>query len=427
MAGSPFASMWADLHPVGRDSGTGGYRRFAWTREDATLREWFVAEAHARGLDVVEDRVGNQVAWWGDVDAHVAATGQGGVVTGSHLDSVPDGGAFDGPLGVVSGFAAVDALRTKGVTPARPLAVANFVDEEGARFGVACAGSRVLSGAMTAERALGLTDVDGVSMAEALRASGRDPQAYGADKEALRRIGAFVELHVEQGQALGDADRLARLRLDEASAGSDAWGGAVAAGTSIHPHGRWRIDLPGVANHAGTTALPDRSDAMLLAAEVTLAVRAAAQRHGCVATVGRLEVTPNGINAIASHVRLWLDARGADTSAVRATVAEVSSRVADLGGQVAGQSWTDDTPFTADLTSRVHAAVRGGQDVPLLSTGAGHDAGVLATAGVPSAMLFVRNPTGISHSPQEFAEEADCHTGVEALTAVLADLVAVET
>ncbi|WP_338752440.1 allantoate amidohydrolase [Janibacter alittae] len=415
--------MWSDLLPIGRDDGTGGYRRYAWTREDATLREWFVGEAHARGLDVVEDRVGNQYAWWGDVDAHVAATGQGGVVTGSHLDSVPDGGAFDGPLGVVSGFAAVDALRTKGITPARPVAVANVVDEEGARFGVACAGSRVLTGAMTTERALGLADADGVSMAQALRSSGRDPQEYGADEDALRRIGAFVELHVEQGQALGDADRLARLRLDPAPAGSDAWGGAVAVGTSIHPHGRWRIDLPGLADHAGTTALADRSDAMLLAAEVTLAVRAAADRHGCVATVGRVEVTPNGINAIPSHVRLWLDTRGADTAAVRASVAEISARVADLGGRVAEQSWTDDTPFTADLTSRIHTAVRGDRDVPLLSTGAGHDAGVLATAGIPSAMLFVRNPTGVSHSPAEFAEESDCITGVDALTTVLEDLV----
>src|SRR5699024_10652110 len=150
----------SDLQPIGRDRDSGGYHRYAWTAQDATLREWFRAEAAARGLDVVEDRVGNQYAWWGDVDAHLAATGQGGVVTGSHLDSVPDGGAFDGPLGVVSGFAAVDALRAKGVTPTRPLAVANFVDEEGARFGVACAGSRVLSGAMTAERALALTDAD---------------------------------------------------------------------------------------------------------------------------------------------------------------------------------------------------------------------------------------------------------------------------
>ncbi len=420
---STFASMWSDLSGVGRHGGTGGYRRYAWTPEDAVLREWFVAEAGARGLDVVEDRVGNQWAWWGDVDRHLAETGEGGIVTGSHLDSVPDGGAFDGPLGVVSGFAAIDALRAKGVTPARPLAVANFVDEEGARFGVACAGSRVLTGALAPERALGLTDPDGTSLAEARRAAGRSVDDYGPDEETLRRVAGFVELHVEQGVALGNPKRLADLRLD-APGGEDSWGGAVAVGTAIHPHGRWRIDLPGVANHAGTTALGDRSDAMLLAAEITLAVREAARAHGCVATVGRLEVTPNGINAIPSHVRLWLDARGPSEAQVHRTVEQVSARVADLGGTVAEQSWTGETPFTDALTSRIHQALRSdGESPPLLSTGAGHDAGVLATAGVPSAMLFVRNPTGVSHSPAEHADEADCLTGIEALTAVLEDLV----
>lgn len=184
--------MWRDLTPIGRDASSGGYRRFAWTREDATLREWFAAEAEHRGLDLTVDRVGNQWAWWGDPDAALAA-GRPGVVTGSHLDSVPDGGAFDGPLGVVSALAAVDALRDSGFEPERPIGVVNFVDEEGARFGVACAGSRVLTGAMTADRARSLTDGEGISMAEALSASGRDPHELGPDAESVRRIGTFVE------------------------------------------------------------------------------------------------------------------------------------------------------------------------------------------------------------------------------------------
>lgn len=398
-----FAGMWAELIPVGRDTTSGGYRRYAWTSEDASLREWFTGQCLARGLDLTEDRVGNQWAWWGDAESAP------GVVTGSHLDSVPDGGAYDGPLGVVSALAAVDALREKGVSPTRPIAVVNFVDEEGARFGVACAGSRVLTGAMTPERALGLTDADGITMAQAWKRSGRDPSTMGPDPEALARVGAFVELHVEQGRALADPAR--EWEMDDP---------AVAVGTSIWPHGRWRIDLPGEANHAGTTALRDRHDAMLAAAEITLAARAAALRHGCVATIGRVEVTPNGINAIPSHVTCWLDARGADEGAVRATVADVAERVETLGGVFAEQSWTADTPFTADLSSRVHTAL--GEATPLLSTGAGHDAGVLATAGIPSAMLFVRNPTGISHSPAEYAESADCLRGVEALATVLTDL-----
>src|SRR5689334_15342411 len=197
--------MWADLQPVGRSRQSGGYRRFAWTREDHDLREWFAGECADRGLDLTEDRMGNQWAWWGDPD-DALARGDKGIVTGSHLDSVPDGGAFDGPLGVVSALAAVDTLRDRGFEPSRPIGIVNFVDEEGARFGVACAGSRVITGAMTARRARSLTDADGTTMAEALKAAGRDPHQIGRDDDTLRRIGSFVELHVEQGRGLIDLD-----------------------------------------------------------------------------------------------------------------------------------------------------------------------------------------------------------------------------
>ena len=139
--------MWHDLESLGLNEDSGGYHRFAWTREDHDLREWFAAECRARGLDLTTDRMGNQWAWWGDPDAAVAA-GDPGVVMGSHLDSVPNGGAFDGPLGVVGPLAAVDRLREDGFHPARPVGVVNFSDEEGARFGVACAGSRVITGAL---------------------------------------------------------------------------------------------------------------------------------------------------------------------------------------------------------------------------------------------------------------------------------------
>lgn len=124
-AARSFDRMWADLAPIGRNPATGGYERFAWTREDHTLREWFAGECGARGLEVVRDRAGNQWAWWGDPDARP------GIVLGSHLDSVADGGAFDGPLGVVSALAALDALRDNGFTPRMPLGIANFADEEG--------------------------------------------------------------------------------------------------------------------------------------------------------------------------------------------------------------------------------------------------------------------------------------------------------
>lgn len=401
-----FDALWSELEPVGRDGSTGGYRRFSWSREDHTLREWFLGECAALGLDVVEDRAGNQWAWWGNPDD---APGEG-IVTGSHLDSVPDGGAFDGPLGVVSSLLAVKALQEKGFEPTKPIAVVNFVDEEGARFGVACAGSRIITGALDADRARSLTDADGITMAEAWQRAGRDPSTLGRDDETLARIGAFVELHVEQGRALID--------LDDAP---------VAVGTDIWPHGRFRADLPGRADHAGTTALGNRDDALLKAASFIESTRGAAASRDrsaeggdrVVATVGKLDVVPGGINAIASHVTAWVDARGSREDDVQAVVAELEERARALGGSWRTESWTPTTAFDAGLIERLNATLG---DVPLLGTGAGHDAGILANHGVPTAMLFVRNPTGTSHSPEEFAERDDCVRGVEALVRVLEDL-----
>src|SRR5471030_676157 len=177
-----FDGMWSAIEPIGHEASTGGYRRYAWTRVDASLREWFAGEVAARGLDLVTDRAGNQWAWWGDPDAAVAA-GRPGVVIGSHLDSVPDGGAFDGPLGVVSALAVIDALKAKGFAPSRPIGVASFVEEEGARFGIACAGSRLITGRLDADKARGLRDADGVTMAEAMSAAGHDTEAVGRDEE----------------------------------------------------------------------------------------------------------------------------------------------------------------------------------------------------------------------------------------------------
>ena len=385
-----FDALWDELLPLGRSSSSGGYRRFAWTPTDLSLREWFAAVAADLGLAVTVDRAGNQWAWWGDPDAGP------GVVAGSHLDSVPDGGAFDGPLGVVSALAAVGALRSRGFVPSRPIGVVNFADEEGARFGVACAGSRLLTGALTAERALALRDVDGVTMESALRTAGRSPESVGRDDETLRRVATFVELHVEQGRGL---------------VGLSA---PVGVASAIWPHGRWRADLAGEANHAGTTQLADRDDPMLAYARLVLAARDAASRHGALATCGKVRVVPNGVNAIASHVTAWIDARAPRAESVRAVIADLAELSA-----VTEESWTDETTFDPGLHSRIAAVLDG---PPMLATGAGHDAGILAGAGIASAMLFVRNPTGVSHSPAEFATRDDCLAGVEALTTVLEEL-----
>lgn len=413
-------SHLADIVAVGRDATSGGYTRLAWTDADLTLREWFIGQASGLGLDVETDRNGNIWAWWGDPAAGDA------IVTGSHLDSVPDGGNYDGPLGIASALTAVAELKLRGVQPRRPLAVACFTDEEGGRFGVACMGSRLAAGVLTPEKALGLRDADGITMDEALRRVGRDPESLGAEPERLARIGAFVELHVEQGRGLIDLHA------------------PVAVGTAILPHGRWRVDITGEPNHAGTTRMADRRDPMLgLARLIDAAHREATERDGSPgpsgsaeprrsgraarATVGKVRCVPNAVNAIPAEVTGWLDARAEDESTLDAMLEAIGRDLLDLPGlqaTIAMESRTPAQHFDPALSSALAAWLG---DAPLLATGAGHDAGVLAEAGVPAAMLFVRNPTGVSHSPGEYAEDADCEVGGLALADALGALLTADT
>jgi N-carbamoyl-L-amino-acid hydrolase len=426
-----FTEMWEELLPIGR-APDGGYRRFAWTAADRECRDWFAEEARTRGLVVERDRNGNLVAWW-DVDgtaggadaagmvrsvAGIVARAMAGdanpgviapqarrdaVLTGSHLDSVPDGGAYDGPLGIVSAFAAIDLLRERDLTPRRPLGVAVFAEEEGARFGVACLGSRLATGAIDPSRARELRDADGVTWAEAMSAEGYDPLEIGPDLALLGSAGCFVELHVEQGRALT---------------------APVGVASAIWPHGRWRFDFTGEGNHAGTTLLGDRRDPMLPFAQTVLAARSAAESLDAVATMGKVRVTPNGVNAIPSSVQAWLDARAPSDAVVRDTVARIRSAAEEAAARegvevgLTEESYTSVVDFPVTLRDRL-VKVLG--DPPVLPTGAGHDAGILS-AHVPTAMLFVRNPTGVSHAPEEHASEPDCLAGVKALADVLEEL-----
>lgn len=394
-----FRTAWRSLAPLGLDESTGGYRRFAWTDTDARLRSWFRDQAGQRDLTVDADRNGNLWAWQG-------APGPGAVLTGSHLDSVPDGGAFDGPLGIVSSLLALDELGRRGAVPTRPIAVVLFGDEEGARFGVACAGSRLLTGALDPDRARALTDVDGVTMAQAMRAAGHDPDSLGPQLELVDGARAYVELHVEQGRTMADG------------------GHPVGVATAIAPHGRWRFTFRGKANHAGTTRLEDRNDPMLPFAAMVLAARECADQADGVATVGRVLVEPNSRNAVPSTVTAWLDCRAPEAHAVRQAVSAIVARARaaadEQGVAIVSQleSWSDAVLFDEQLSLRM-AALLG--DAPRLPSAAGHDAGILAPY-LPTAMLFVRNPDGVSHAPGESASVSDCLAGVVALADVLEEL-----
>jgi N-carbamoyl-L-amino-acid hydrolase len=393
-----FEDMWRTIEPLGRAARSGGYFRQPFASAERELDAWFVEQAGARGLRLETDPFGNRIAWWD--------SGSGtGVVTGSHLDSVLDGGAYDGPLGVVSALAAIEVLRDRGFRPARPIGVSVFVEEEGSRFGLACLGSRLATGATTWQRARALRDRDGVRLDEAMAGLGLDeenPQPWLGSEQ----FGCFVELHVEQGRDLVDR------------------GDAVGVASRIWPHGRYRFDISGEPNHAGTTRMEDRRDPMLTYAMTALAANKQARVAGQRATFGRVDTEPNSTNSVPSAVTAWMDARCESDEALAALVETITRQAEERAERdgtrlaVTAESVSGAVDFDPELARRIAGDHETG-DWPIVPTQAGHDAGILSAHGIPSAMLFVRNPTGVSHSPAEHAEMPDCLAGVDALAETL--------
>lgn len=412
-------ALLRSIDHVGTDPARGGYFRPVYSDAELTLREWFTAEASTRGLDLETDDNGIMWAWW-DVPS---GDRTGALITGSHLDSVPGGGAFDGPLGVASALAAVDVLADRvaagTLTRRRALAVVVFPEEEGSRFGVACLGSRLLTGAISPERALNLKDADGRTFAEVACAHGLVPERMGRDLGALSRMGEIVELHVEQGRG---------INTTEASHHHDHQP-AVAIGSSILGHGRWRFSIHGQGNHAGTTLMSDRADPMVAAAQLVIDIRdIAAKQQDARATIGRLQPIPGGTNVIASRVDLWMDVRHPEDGVVARLIEDIhgsAHRVAAAEGctvELTEESYSGTVHFSPQLSRSLQTSVSRSVTVaPVLATGAGHDAGVLSSH-VPAGMIFVRNPTGISHSPEEFVEDDDAAAGTLALADALEDL-----
>ena len=397
--------LMSEIAAVGTDALRGGYTRPVYSTAELDLRSWFTEQAEKRGLSVETDRNGAIRAWW-DIPGGDRSNS---LVTGSHLDSVPGGGPFDGPLGVASALVAVDILKARMATPPRPLAVVVFPEEEGSRFGVACLGSRLLTGAIDPDKARNLRDPDGSTFADVARANGLDPRHVGKDEQLLGQIGAFVELHVEQGRGLIDLDQ------------------PVAIASSILGHGRWRLSVHGQGNHAGTTLMADRHDPIVSASRMVVAVRDIARKQPHArATVGRLQPVPGGTNVIASRVDFWLDVRHPNDAVTAALVESIhlQARViaAEEGCRVElrEESLSPTVHFDPALQKNLQLAL---PDAPVLDTGAGHDAGVLA-AHVPTAMVFVRNPSGVSHSPEEHVLDEDAETGAETLADALHALMA---
>jgi N-carbamoyl-L-amino-acid hydrolase len=376
-----FVSWFGELAAIGRRET--GWNRLAWSPLEAEARAWFSRTAASIGLGVRQDGAGSLWAVTADAD------GGPWVCAGSHLDTQPDGGAYDGALGVVAALEAVAALIESGAERRHPLAVVAFVDEEGARFRTPTFASLAITGRL---------NIDHV-----LEVMGNAPAIYGVTRESLLasraqldRVRCFLEVHVEQGRSLVDR------------------GLTLGVADVLAPRQRWRVDFDGEANHAGTTAMENRRDALLPAARFVLAVDELARaRRGAVGTVGRLEIGPGSTNSIPGHVAASLDVRALQRSAVDGIVEQLRERFSEARFGI--ESSNEGARFDADLRRRLTEAAEA-REVPAgdLPSYAGHDAGILAPH-VPSAMLFVRNPTGASHTPSEFASEPDCLAATQVL------------
>ncbi|MDR6637007.1 allantoate amidohydrolase [Paenarthrobacter nitroguajacolicus] len=402
---STVTGLLSDMSTIGKDVVRGGYTRPVYSTAELELREWFIDEATQRGLSVEADRNGAIWAWWDTAEKDRTNA----LITGSHLDSVPGGGPFDGPLGIASALVALDILKSRGTNPTRPLAVVVFPEEEGSRFGVACLGSRLMTGAIDPDKARNLRDSGGNTFAAVAKANGLDPRFVGRDDQLLGQIGQFVELHVEQGRGL--------IELDQ----------PIAIASSILGHGRWRLRIHGQGNHAGTTLMAARRDPMVAASRTVVAIRdTALQQAHARATVGRLQPVPGGTNVIASRVDFWLDVRHPDdavTAAVVQSIHQQAQRIAAEEGCVVSLTEESLSPTVHFDTGLLHQLQQALPNAPILDTGAGHDAGILS-AFVPTAMVFVRNPSGISHSPEEHVLDEDAETGAKALADALETLLA---
>jgi len=342
------------------------------------------------GMAVRTDAVGNLIGH------HPAATPDGKILLlGSHLDTVRDAGKFDGPLGVLVAIASVQRLNAAKVRLPFAIEVVGFADEEGVRYQSTYLGSRALAGTFNTED-LKRTDAQGITMADAIREFGGNPEAIASAKLDPSRLLGYAEVHIEQGPVLEQKNL------------------AVGVVSAIAGQTRVRASFVGEAGHAGTVPMNLRRDALCAAAEFVLAVEALAQnRGGLVATVGEIAALPGASNVIPGEARLSLDVRHPD-DAVRSKAGEelrqrAQEIAAERGVTVKWETVHRTAAVVCDrrLTLLLENAVKRQQkEAPLLASGAGHDAAALA-AICPVAMLFVRCKGGISHSPAESATEAD--------------------
>jgi N-carbamoyl-L-amino-acid hydrolase len=389
------ARVIADLRELDRRTGgPAGARRVCWTETWREAREYLSELLAELGVRPERDEAGNLWARLGGDGPAVAV--------GSHIDSVSSGGWLDGALGVMAGVGVLRAWAEAGEEPPGPLALVDWADEEGARFGRSLFGSSAFSGTLDVTAATGLTDADGVALADALAENGVElgrVLAAGSRRAGLR---AYLELHIEQGPVM------------------ETEGVSAAAVNGCAGVERHRFTLTGQASHAGTTPMELRRDAGLAAADAAIRVEGVAREHDGVATTGVLRLDPGIPTAVAGRAELVADLRHRDAEELAAMLTETRSILADAAaarecGLVEEEIWRiEPLAFDPGLVEHARHACRGASGTEReLTSGALHDAAEVSRS-TPTAMIFVPSLGGLSHTEREDTSEADLATGIEA-------------
>jgi N-carbamoyl-L-amino-acid hydrolase len=385
-----------DLRELARRTGDrGGAQRVAWTDGWREGRRFLLELLSELEVQADRDQAGNLWAW-------LKAGDEPAVALGSHLDSVPCGGWLDGALGVFAALGVIRAWIQAGRLPPRPLALVDWADEEGARFGRSLFGSSAFAGTLDPEAAAALRDSSGTRLSDAVADDGVDVGRALEAGHRRGRVGCYLELHIEQGPVLE------RLGVPVA---------AVSGCVGVERH---RLRFIGQAAHAGTTPMDVRRDAGLAAAATALEVERIGIREGGTATSGALVLRPGIATAVPGEAELVVDLRHAEAGAlgrmqsatINAARAAASERGCELGTQpIWGIRPIDFDPRLLELAREVCVTVSGAETV--VRSGALHDAAEVARA-LPAAMLFTPSIAGISHAPQEDTAEADLRVAIEA-------------
>ncbi|MGH2826531.1 MAG: Zn-dependent hydrolase [Actinomycetota bacterium] len=393
--------LWGLLEEVNQIGklDSGGAERLAWTQEEIEARHWLVKRCEAEKLEVSYDEAGN--VW-------VFAGRRPAVMMGSHLDTVPSGGRFDGALGVTSALEGLLCARDAREPGWDRLGVLCFTDEEGVRFGLGMTGSRALAGDLGVDEVESATTTEGTRLGDVMREAGFDPQRVSAVAGRRRDLSAYLEVHVEQGR------RLERAGLP------------VSIVTGIVGLSHWRLQVIGEANHAGTTLPADRRDALIPIAAAALEAQRVMQKSGngeeLVATVGEAAVVGGATNIVPGEARATLDVRSLEEGLIDGAnqqILEAARRAAEDNGcelRVDETKRLRAAPMAPEVLDAMSSAASEVEfEVPEMPSMAGHDAMTLTGGGVPCGMVFVRSEGGISHSPKENSTIEDCALGASLL------------